>query len=228
MNDGDLPKKKKKQKQQQPQPEAERDQPTVAVVEPGPPEVDEPEPVTSLDEDPAPHTLEPPSLDGPRDRTGRGPWLVAGAAALVAVLAVGLAVIYLRKADDARAERDAERDDRSEAAQVAGQFVQALLTYDSDDPTASIDELESLATDEYREQIEDPRDAIVPDTGEGEDAAIVSQVDGVYIRDADADAVEAVGTVTSIFTAGGQSLPVGWYVRLELKRQGDEWRVDKV
>lgn len=171
----------------------------------------------------------PPAAEGrasPSARVARWPLV---AAAVVTVVALALAAVEWRRANDAVSDRDAAVGEQTvglAVAQVASDFSETLLTYDSANPSASMDHLRDLATDASRAKIDESRGKITANPAEP--LSLLSQVDNVYLRGADGDAPEAIVAVTSQMTARGQTVPVAFYVRLELRRQDNDWRVEKV
>jgi hypothetical protein len=161
----------------------------------------------------------------------RGP-VTAGVAAtvvafgLLVVIVVVLGLLEWHRADNLASDRN----DRQAAAQVAGGFAQALLTYDSRIPTANLDRLKAMATPTYQPKVEQARNAALtsPSQKPAQTNATAS-VENVYITELSNHSASAICQANWLVTAGSQTAPpLDFYVKIDLKQQGGVWKVDNV
>ena len=136
---------------------------------------------------------------------------------LVAVAAAGtVASVLLR-------ERS-ERVERTELEAVASRFASALLTYDSANLDASRDRMRPLATDKFFANYEATLKALADVNSRAEGRATE-----VFVgRSRNSGVAVVVVTESTAQTANGPRSNRGTYLRLDLLRAGNGWRVDRV
>lgn len=168
----------------------------------------------------------PPSSDAPSARPRRSPGFV---------VAAGLAVVFFAStvllgivAAGLKADKDELVDGRAEVAEVAGQFVDALLSYDHRDPEGFRQGVLSLTAPPFSEQFEqaliDLEEAFA-----GLDAVSVPTIDEVFVTEVErgtATAIVAYGRVLD--GIGGRRTESNLYVKVGLIERDDGWRVNDV
>lgn len=144
--------------------------------------------------------------------------------ALIAVTVVG--VVQWRRADHA----SSQHNDRLNAAQTAGTFGEALLTYDSVNPTATLNRLKAMATAAYQPRIEQARkDALTGPSQQGAKTTSTAHAENVYVTEVAGQSADAICQTSWVVSSAGQSAPpVEFYLKVGLKKQGGAWKVDSV
>ncbi|MFB4319535.1 hypothetical protein [Actinomadura sp. 21ATH] len=148
-------------------------------------------------------------------------------AAGVLVLAASVVTAGLQwKAADAAAQ---EKADRTAVRDRAGQFGQALLSYDHTDLQAARNRVLSLASDDFAKTYD------VAFTGGLEGvitklkATATATVRNVYLEDVDEAAAKAVVVMDSeVRSTAGTRRVLGSYLDMRLARQGGRWRITEV
>ena len=136
---------------------------------------------------------------------------------LVAVAAAGtVASVLLR-------ERS-ERVERTALEASASRFASALLTYDSANLDASRERMRPLATEKFFTNYEATLKALADVNSKAEGRATE-----VFVGRPRGNAVGVVVvTESTAQTANGPRSNRGTYLRLDLVRAGEQWRVDRV
>lgn len=194
-------------------------------------------PSTGGEHDPVPFPSRPAPEAGAEARaadrvpTGAGPAHRRGRRALVALAAglfvasVALAALAAVLATRLEAERAGHRD----VEQVAGQFAEALLTYDFNNLEAAKRRVLSLSTGKFRKEYEQAfaggLDVLLQET-KATSTGTVTDVFVGSIEDGSATAI-AVANAVAEGTAGTKRT-VASYIQLDLVRVGGRWRVDGV
>ena len=155
-------------------------------------------------------------LPGPLDLSASTLLLVG-----VAVLLIGVAAVATFQLRDLRGEDD----EREEVAEVASQFTTALVAYDHEDITGSLERVLDLSTPEYGDTYEEAFSA--------ELQPVIGQLEArgeVFVRDVfigeisdDQAAVVVLFDATIESTLGVRRL-TGSYVQIELTKVEGEWR----
>lgn len=189
-----------------------------------PPESAAPEsaaPGNDPDEEPLATGTVPKESAGGR-RPGRAGLVLAWTAvALLGVLALVLGVLLV----NAEGSDDAEADLR----RTAGQFGEALVTYDHRDPDAHRDTVLGYATGSFREEYEDAFDQGLSQIITEVEAVSSGFVKDVYLTEVDRGQASAVVVVDIEHdgTAGPRTI-YDIYFRLTMVLVEDEWKVDQV
>jgi Mce-associated membrane protein len=172
-----------------------------------------------------PSATEPSATDvAPTGRAGSRAGFVLAVSLAVAfgLLAAVLAVLLA----DARSDAD---DAASDLRRTAGQFGEALVTYDHRDPEAHRDAVLGMATGSFREEYED--------AFEGELVQIITEVEAVsqgfvkdvFVSEIDEESASAVVVVDVEHDgAAGPRTLYDIYFRLTFVRVGGDWKVDQV
>jgi hypothetical protein len=156
--------------------------------------------------------------------SGPPAWVLI-ALAVWGVVMLGIAVWSLLRANDV----ESARDDRREAASVAGEFAVATASYDYRDLEGSVDAVTSLATAEFAEKYQDAFfEELQPVVDELQARGRV-HVRDVFISDISDDSATAVVSFDAVIrsTIGTRRLS-GSYVRVDLVKEGGEWKADKL
>jgi hypothetical protein len=122
-----------------------------------------------------------------------------------------------------------ERDDRRDAAQVAGDFTAAVLSYDYRDLGDSLDQVMALSTPDWGRQYENAW--FSEQQGVIEELQAVAQVDvrDVMLGDEHDGAIAAVVLFNAnIESQIGTRRLGGSYLRLDLVKHQGDWRVDNL
>ncbi len=171
----------------------------------------------------------PPEPDaGPADRPagGRSGWtiLTTALAVVFAAVAVLLAVVTVRLQSDL----EEVRGDRAEVERVAGQFSEALLTYDHRDLDVARDRVLALSTGRFRREYEEAFEGLAA-LVEGFEASSTATVKAIFVGDISDGAAQAITVVDALVegTAGPRPL-LDSYIRLDLVKVDGAWRVDFV
>jgi Mce-associated membrane protein len=164
----------------------------------------------------------------PQPRQPVPTWRIAVAAAvIVAVIAVAVVgVVQWRRADHLASQKG----DRLNAAQTAGTFAEALLTYDSGNPTATLNRLKAMATATYQPKIEQARkDAVTGPTPQANKTTSTAHAENVYLTEVAGQSADAICQTSWVVSSAGQTAPaVEFYLKVGLKKQGGAWKVDNV
>lgn len=155
-------------------------------------------------------------------RPGRPALVLAWSlAAALAILAVVLGLLLVGD--------DASDGAAGDLRQTAGQFGEALVTYDYRDPDAHRDAVLSFSTGSFREEYEDAFDQGLSQIITEVEAVSTGFVKEVYLSEIDDGQASAVVVVDIEHdgTAGPRTI-YDVYFRLTMVRIDDEWRVDQV
>jgi hypothetical protein len=149
-------------------------------------------------------------------------------AAVLAVVFFASTVLLAVVAAGLKADKDELVDGRAEVAEVAGRFVDALLSYDYRDPQGFREGVLAMTAPPFSEQFEqavlDLEEAFA-----GLDAVSVPTIDEVFVtevEDGTATAIVAYGRVLE--GVSGQRTESNLYVKLGLIEREDGWRVNDV
>ncbi|HEY9555455.1 MAG TPA: hypothetical protein VIR58_01905 [Acidimicrobiales bacterium] len=147
--------------------------------------------------------------------------LAVSLAVVLALVSAVLAVILIRG--------DGDSGDADELRRRAGQFAEALVSYDHRDPEAHRDEVLSFATGSFREEYEDAFDQGLADIITEVEAVSQGFVKDVWVSEVDEESASAVVSVDVEHdgSAGPRTI-YDLYFRLTLVRVGGEWKVDQV
>ena len=148
--------------------------------------------------------------------------------AVVLCVVFGLAAIVLAVVA-AGAGDDGESGDRQAVRRVAGQFGEALLTYDHRDLAGHRERVLVTATtsfaDEYEEAFSESLSALIEETK----ASSTATVKDIFLSELDEGTAEAILVADLRLTgAGGPRTVSDVYFKLELVRIDGEWKVDDV
>jgi Mce-associated membrane protein len=168
-----------------------------------------------------------PALDDGAPAPTRGPSRAGFvlAVSLAVVLAVIAAVLVLLLASDS----DGEGGDAAELRRTAGQFGEALVTYDHRNPEEHRDTVLGFATGSFREEYEDAFDQGLADIITEVEAVSQGFVKDVWVSEIDEERASAVVAVDIEHdgTAGPRTL-YDIYFRLTFVKVDDTWKVDQV
>jgi hypothetical protein len=143
-------------------------------------------------------------------------------AVLLIVLAV-TTVLQGNRASDLRSEAH----DRTAAERVAGEFSEALFTFQSTKPTANLGRLKALATTDYKPRVDAARKVAVTDQVSGaKQLASTIHVTDVYLTELDGDDAHAVTRGSWEVSSGSEKAELALYLRIDLKKQHGKWKVD--
>lgn len=150
-------------------------------------------------------------------------------AAIVAVVLLGVAAFVAVRQTGTAGDLRHDAKDRTAAERTAGQFTATLYTWTSTDPTASLDDLESLSTAAYRPRISEARQsALAPDAKGAPEGRSTATVTEVYLTDLHDGTAHAVARADWELTSGDEHLGIDLYLLFDLKREGGRWKVDEV
>jgi type II secretory pathway pseudopilin PulG len=152
--------------------------------------------------------------------------LVAQIVAFVVIVIVAVVgIVQWRRAD----RLSSQRNDRLNASQAAGAFAEALLTYDSANPTATLTRLKTMATTSYQPKIEQARSSALSGPAQQNKTTSTAHVENTYITEVDGNSADAVCQTSWLVSSAGQTAPaVDFYLKVALKRQGGSWKIDNV
>jgi Mce-associated membrane protein len=155
-------------------------------------------------------------------RSGHRPLRIVAAVAVLLAAATAVLGFLVATDDDGSARVDDLR-------RTAGQFAEALVTYDFEDPEAHRDAVLSFATGSFREEYEDAFDRGLGPLIADVEAVSQGYVKDIYVSEIDQDQAQAVVSVDIEHqgVAGARSL-FDIYFRLTFVEVGGEWRVDQV
>jgi Mce-associated membrane protein len=143
-------------------------------------------------------------------------------AVLLIVLAV-TTVLQGNRASDLRSKAH----DRTAAERVAGEFAEALFTFQSAKPTANLDRLKELATTSYKPRVDAARKVAVTDQVSGkQELTSTTHVTDVYLTEIDSDSAHAVTRGSWEVSSGSERAALALYLRIDLKKQHGQWKVD--
>lgn len=148
--------------------------------------------------------------------TSRRAWIPLLLAFVVIVAAATVASVLLRERS-VRAERE-------ELTTVSTQFAAALLTYDSANLDASRRRIRPLSTDKFFKNYEATLAALASVQSKAQGRAVETMVGAVREN----RAAVVIVTESDAQTPNGPRANRGTYLRLDLVREGDRWRVDQV
>jgi hypothetical protein len=163
----------------------------------------------------------------PGSRRGVPVWqLAAQIVAFIVIVAIAIVgILEWRRAD----RLSSQRNDRLNASQAAGTFAEALLTYDSANPTATLNRLKTMATASYQPKIEQARSSALSGPAQQSKTTSTAHVENTYITEVDGSSADAVCQTSWLVSSAGQTAPaVDFYLKVALKRQGGTWKVDNV
>lgn len=166
-----------------------------------------------------------PAVLMPKDeRRPRTALLLVPLVALAAVSVV-LAALGWSEASDANAELDAA----SEARQVAAEFGEAYLSFDTDDVDGATDRLLNLATKTFADEFKSTRAPSLEELFAAGDTVTQASVQDVFASEVDGDRARAL-VVVDIDASGpeGEQRLVGLSFVLEMVREDSRWLVDAV
>lgn len=153
-----------------------------------------------------------------------GTVVVAVLAAVFFASTVLLAVV----AADLKADKDDLADGRRDVAEIAGRFVEALLSYDHEDPEGFRSRVLELTAPPFSEQFREAVDALEEDF-ELTESVSVPTIDDVFVAEVEADAATAIVVYDRVLDGtAGRRTESNLYVRLGMIRQDDGWRVNDV
>jgi len=179
----------------------------------------------------APAALGAPEREGSPDADPSAPPVAAPRRAGF-VLAVSLAVVFGLAAAVLAALLVAGDDDTGrvdELRRTAGQFGEALVTYDYRDPDAHRDTVLGFATGSFRDEYEDAFDQGLAQIITEVEAVSQGFVKDVFVSEIDAERAQAVVTVDIEHTgSGGPRTLYDIYFRLTFVEVDGEWKVDQV
>ncbi len=151
------------------------------------------------------------------------------------VVAAGLALVFFAStvllavvAAGLKADKDELVDGRAEVADVAGRFVDALLSYDHRDPQGFRDRVLAFTAPPFSEQFEAAVDALAESIVATEQVSTptVEEVFVTEVEDGTATAIVSFSRV--IESTAGEREENGLYVELGLIEREDGWRVNDV
>lgn len=175
--------------------------------------------------EPEPPAAAEPDADAGPDRPSRaGTRLAVALAVLFAAVAVFLAFV----ATSLRDELDEERDVRADVEDVAGRFTEAALTYDFRDVEATREAVLELSAGTFATEFDEAFVGLA-ELIEETQGATQATVKDVFVSRIDGDRATAITVVDTVGTglSGPRSQPDG-YLRLDLVRTEDGWKVDGV
>lgn len=176
--------------------------------------------VDDLGSSPAPA----PAAAPPRRTRSAGTVALAVLAAVFFASTVLLAVV----AADLKADKDDLADGRRDVAEIAGRFVEALLSYDHEDPEGFRSRVLELTAPPFSEQFREAVDALEEDF-ELTESVSVPTIDDVFVAEVEADAATAIVVYDRVLDGtAGRRTESNLYVRLGMIRQDDGWRVNDV
>lgn len=192
--------------------------------EPGtPPATDLPPTGDTAAED-RPGDGEAPVRSPESERRPRWGFILIPLVALAAVSVV-LAAIGWSEASDA----NAELDDASQARQVAAEFGEAYLSFDTDDVDGATDRLLSMVTEAFADEFESTRAPSIEAIFAAGDTVTRASVQDVFAGELDGDRTQAL-VVVDIDASGpeGEQRLVDLSFVLEMVRSDSTWLVDAV
>lgn len=165
-------------------------------------------------------TSEAPLTEAPARRSA-ALVLATSLAVVFAIAAVVLAVI---------SAGGGERDDRLEdVRRTAGQFGEALVTYDHEDPEAHRSAVLALSTGAFRQEYEDAFDQGLSQIITEVEATSAGFVKDVYVSELDAEQAQAIVVVDIEHSgSGGPQTLYDVYFRLTFVEVDSAWKVDQV
>jgi len=140
-----------------------------------------------------------------------------------------LAVVLAALAASQRSQLERERGDRSEIESVSGELATALLTYDYQNLGASRDRVLARATGKFRKEYDSAYDTQIKPLLTATKATSHGTVTDIYVsRVADGTASVIVVANAVADGAAGKRATLDSYIRLDLVKVGEHWRVDGV
>lgn len=151
---------------------------------------------------------------------------VTVAAAVFALLAVGMAVVAVHYKSEAG---DANSDDRTTVATTASRAAEAMTSLDADGPNQEqADIIRQLGTTPFIEQYEQGIEAIRKLFGPLKVKSERGQVTRVYVGDIDQDQAEVIVVVDLVLVAEIPKVVPNQYLRVHLAKLSGVWKVDNV
>jgi hypothetical protein len=143
---------------------------------------------------------------------------------LAVALAVAVAVLLVLVAGD-----DGESDRLQEVREAAGEFGEALLTYDYHEPDAHRDAVLALSTGSFAEEYEDAFDEGLAKVITEVKAVSKGTAKDIYVSElGEADAQAIVVLDAEVDGVAGPRTQRDLYVRLTFVQVDGEWKVDQV
>jgi hypothetical protein len=165
----------------------------------------------------------PPEPQPSRSTLPTGARLVAAIGALLVVVLAVTTVLQGNRANDLRSDVH----QRTAAERVAGEFAEVLFTFQSTKPTANLDRLQALATKAYKPRVDAARKVAVTDQVPGQQALTsTTHVTDVYVTELDGDTAHAVTRGTWDVASGAEHAQLALYLRIDLRREHGQWKVD--
>ncbi len=162
-----------------------------------------------------------PSDTGAPARRGPALVLAVTAAVLLGIAAVVLAILLAGAEDTDPRLADVRR--------TAGQFGEALVTYDHTDPDEHREAVLALSTGSFRDEYEDAFDQGLAQIISEVEATSTGFVKDVYVSELGEDDAEAIVVVDIEHTgSGGPRTLFDVYFRLTLVELDAGWRIDQV
>jgi Mce-associated membrane protein len=164
----------------------------------------------------------------PARSTSRLPIALAVIFGLLAVAMLVFMTQLREQRNDARDALSGLEGDRAEVASVAGQFGEAILSYDYQDIDGSQQRVLELSTGQFQREYETGFEGFA-ELIEQTEAQSVATVTGVFVGDVSGERAEAIAVVdASVTGTGGTREVADSYIRLDLVKVGDTWKVDGV
>lgn len=155
----------------------------------------------------------------------RSGWVLRALVALVVLGSLALAVVQMRRADDARSELEVY----TRVGRLASAFGAAYLTYDANDVAASSERVAALATERFGKDFEDTRAPAVASLFK-EGSSTRATAKEVFVTDVGPRRAKALVVVD--VHARSKEAPAQTLVNLsfvvDLVRSGGGWKVDAV
>jgi hypothetical protein len=160
----------------------------------------------------------------PRARSGLSvlAWVLAGVFFVATVL---LAIV----AADLQSDKDEVADTSQDVAEVATDFVDALLSYDHRDPEGYRERVLALTAAPFRAQFEEAVDGLEEEFQVAQQVSVPTIKDlflPVEVGEADAEVIVVYDRV--VRGAAGDRQERNLYVRLRLVRLDEGWRINDV
>jgi hypothetical protein len=163
--------------------------------------------------------------------SGRRSILPVALAVIFGLLAVVMFIVagqLKNQRDEAREAESGVTGDRAEVAAVTGQFGEAILSYDYTDIEGSQQRVLDLSTGQFQREYETGFEGFA-ELIEKTEASSVATVTAVFVGDVSDERAEAIAVVDAAVTGtGGTRAVADSYIRLDLVKVGETWKVDGV
>jgi Mce-associated membrane protein len=157
-----------------------------------------------------------------RARFGLVPVAVLG---ILVLVAVGFGAFQWRHAHDL----GDRQDERAAAGKAAGQFGEALLTYDYKELNAARDRVLALATDRFGQEYTTDFVGALSEAIVKLQATSMATVRDVFLSDVQRDTARAIVTLDSeINSSAGTRRTTSSYLDMALVKQNGAWKIDSV